>query len=165
MMVLRWTLRVIIFFDIWNVKEEVKTFDGFEEDLVENKNKRVKPFIWEKNNDIETVEIVHPGASYNPSVEDHQVLLRKAVNEQLKKKKEFDTVMDILRVKEDKRKIKELDEELSHSDDNMSEDNNDPIKEHVNIPIIPRKSTAVRNREKRKKTHESIVKKNKIEKN
>jgi len=151
------------YFDIWDVKEEVKKFDGFEEDLVENKNKRVKPFKWEKNNEIEAVEVVHPGASYNPSEEDHQLLLKKAVDEQVKKRKIFDTVMDTLKVKEDKRNIKELDEELSHSEDNNMEED-DPIKEHVNIPIIPRKSTAERNREKRKKIHESNVKKNKLEK-
>jgi len=138
------------YFDIWDVKEEVKKFDGFEEDLVENKNKRVKPFKWEKNNEIEAVEVVHPGASYNPSEEDHQLLLKKAVDEQVKKRKIFDTVMDTLKVKEDKRNIKELDEELSHSEDNNMEED-DPIKEHVNIPIIPRKSTAERNREKKEK--------------
>jgi nucleolar protein 53 len=153
------------FFDIWNVKEEVKKIDGYEEDLVVNKNKRVNPFKWEKNNEIDAVEVVHPGASYNPSEEDHQVLLKKAVDEQLKKKKIYDTVMDTLKVREDKRNIKELDEELSHSEDkNMDEDDTDPIKEHVNIPVIPRKSTAERNREKRKKIHESNVMKSKLEK-
>jgi len=157
------------FFDIWNVKEEVKKMDfkidGYEEDLVENKNKRVNPYKWEKNNVINAVEVVHPGASYNPSEEDHQVLLKKAVDEQLKKKKIYDTVMDKLKVNEDKRNIKELDEELSLSEDkNMDEDDTDPIKEHVNIPVIPRKSTAERNREKRKKIHESNVMKSKLEK-
>jgi len=150
------------FFDIWNVKEEVKKIDGYEEDLVKNKNKKVNPFIWKKNNEIDAVEVVHPGASYNPSEEDHQVLLRKAVDEQVKKRKQFDVVMNSMKTKEDKRKIKELDEVSDAEDDNMSEDDNDPIKERVNIPIIPRKSTAERNREKRKKIHEANVMKNKL---
>jgi len=151
-------------YDIWEEKENSiveKIKEIPDQDPEKSLVKIVRPPKREKPSGIDAVEILKPGSSYNPSYEDHQILLKEAVDEQMKKRKEFDRVMNKFKRENPREIIKELDE--FSSDDDEEEDSNDNLKEHINIPIIPRLSTAQRNREKRRKIHEAIVNKNLIE--
>ncbi|XP_072172986.1 ribosome biogenesis protein NOP53-like [Diadema setosum] len=42
--------------------------------------------------EFNAVEVVHPGASYNPSFEDHQELIQKAINVELERQKKEDKI-------------------------------------------------------------------------
>jgi nucleolar protein 53 len=162
----------IEYFDIWEkekdpldaiIAENPSLEKGY---LMEMEKKKINPPKRVKNNNVEAVEIVEPGASYNPSKEDHEVLLKKAVDEQMKRRKEFYSVMKKVKVENQKetKEIKEL-HEFSSSDEEVDDNTDDnTTNEHVNIPIIPRLTIAERNRQKRRKAHEAIVKKNKLDK-
>ncbi|XP_022089127.1 ribosome biogenesis protein NOP53-like isoform X2 [Acanthaster planci] len=83
-------------YDVWgdNAAKVIKK-GGIEADehfLRVTKNKRTKlpPRYQDKPSKLPAVEIVAPGASYNPSLEDHQALINATYEEELKKQKDED---------------------------------------------------------------------------
>jgi len=101
-----------LYFDLWesgdNVNEkevvENETKNPFRErGYVMTLTKKVRPITRIMPSEIEAVEIINPGGSYNPSVEEHGKLLKEAYDEQMIRRKEFKTVMDQLK-KRPKRK-------------------------------------------------------------
>jgi len=103
---------------------------------------------------VAAVEPPKQGASYNPSFEAHQELLKEAVEEQLKKRKELKDIMAKLKAeqKRDWDPDAEVDPLFTENGANEnSSDEDDGIPEHVFNPHIPRKLQAERNKEARKK--------------
>lgn len=81
------------FYDVWGPTEKQET--GLDEDLetyiAECTNKRrpnIPSLRYQKPSLLPPVEVPHPGASYNPSYEDHQELLREALTVEEKREKE-----------------------------------------------------------------------------
>jgi len=105
----------------------------------------VAPIKREEPSALDHVEIVKPGASYNPSFEDHQKLLQEAVDEQIKNREEFDKVMNPMKRKRRRKKNKEIEDSGDVEDSSeMQDSESDEEKEHVNIQIIPRLTQADR---------------------
>jgi len=114
--------------------------------------KRITPSL------IPAIEVPKSGASYNPAFEAHQSLLKEAVDEQLKKRKELKDTLAKLKAEqrtdwktanEADPIVAEIGETLQGED--FSENEEDPIPEHVYNPHIPRKLQAERNKEARKR--------------
>lgn len=111
------------------------------------------------------VAIPHAGASYNPTEEDHAKLVKEATDIEVAKqeaKKRLDEIVSY---------IKELDN-LKHEVDNNNadneEDDEDEDEDNENEPIVKkpanRKTTAQRNKEKRKKQELAVWRKRQTEK-
>jgi len=146
------------------VVEKDDVFDLWEDNVVEEKEKKLyfkylekksqKSSTLEAPKNIDSVVLPKGGASYNPSEEDHEIMLQLAVDEQLRKKKEYDEVMEKVTAPRKRGHIGEImigvypDEES----DSFEE------KEHENIAFVPRKSQSQRNKDKRRKEQERELK-------
>lgn len=71
------------FYNLWD--EEKKDSD---EEIIQKKKLKVPRYRYQKPSLLPSVEIPHPGSSYNPTYEDHQKLLLEAVLVEQKKEKE-----------------------------------------------------------------------------
>ncbi|XP_073247648.1 ribosome biogenesis protein NOP53-like [Porites lutea] len=85
-------------FDLWETKDAQTGDEHFLTTTRKIKVKKPKT-INRKTSKLKAVEICHPGASYNPSYDDHQLLLKTAHDVELKKVKEIEKL---------KRKVKFL---------------------------------------------------------
>lgn len=111
------------------------------------------------------VSIPHAGASYNPTEEDHAKLLKEAAEIEIAKheaKKKLDEILSY------RKELDNLSGELDNKDDDEEneEDSNDDNNE--NEPVIKktpnRKTTAQRNKEKRRKQELAVWRKRQMEK-
>jgi len=159
------------FYDIWQEEKPdkldklISENPSLEKGYLYPLEKKVKPLIRDKPSLINAVEVPKPGASFNPSEDEHQKLLKDAVDEQLYRAKEFDEVMSKLKhtAKNNNMELYITSDYEEESDGGSNEDDKD-INEHVNIPNVPRLTQAERNKIKRRKIHEAIVKKNAMKK-
>jgi len=114
---------------------------------------------------VKNVEIIKPGGSYNPSKEDHQMLLKEAYDEQMKRREEYDRVMKKLNRENPREIIKPMEEfDINGDGSDNEEDSVSEDKEHVNVSFVPRLTQAERNKIKRRKIHEAILKQNQTNK-
>ncbi|XP_053908791.1 ribosome biogenesis protein NOP53 [Cuculus canorus] len=90
------------FYDIWAAENPLeRALEGQDEwFLQQTKKRRVKrpARLGMKPSDAPAVEVIAPGGSYNPTFEDHQALLLRAHEVELRKKKEEDKVEKQLRI-------------------------------------------------------------------
>jgi len=160
-------------FDIWETNDVdtrdkiVKENPVIEKEYLENRKRKVKvpESMRDKPSEMKAAEVMKPGASYNPSEVEHKMLLKEAVDEQMKNRKEFDKVMkDLKKNRKEGTSFKEdtplIPVEVGEEQEDVNNDDDDTVMEHVNIPIIPRTTQAEINKRKRKRVHEAIVKKN-----
>jgi len=145
----------------------VKENPVIEKEYLENRKRKVKvpESMRDKPSEMKAAEVMKPGASYNPSEVEHKMLLKEAVDEQMKNRKEFDKVMkDLKKNRKEGTSFKEdtplIPVEVGEEQEDVNNDDDDTVMEHVNIPIIPRTTQAEINKRKRKRVHEAIVKKN-----
>jgi len=146
-------------FDIWEEKKEEGNQKKEYLKYLERHSKKAAKLKTPKNVD----SVVRPkgGSSYNPSEEDHARLLQLAVDEQIRKKKEYDLVMEKVTPGKGRSKMGEI--LIGVYGDNASDDSYEE-KEHENIAFIPRKSQKQKNKEKRMKQEERELKLRKKEK-
>jgi len=159
-----------LYFDLWesgdNVNEkevvENETKNPFRErGYVMTLTKKVRPITRIMPSEIEAVEIINPGGSYNPSVEEHGKLLKEAYDEQMIRRKEFKTVMDQLKKDPKEKNAEPMKEFDIGGDDSFEEDDDSEEKEHISVEFVPRLTQAQINKKKRRKIHEAIVEKHK----
>jgi len=165
-------------YDIWETDDIdtrdkiVKKYPVAEKEYLENRKRKVKvpESMRDKSSEFKAVEVMKPGASYNPTEVEHKMLLKEAVDEQVKYKKAYDKVMRTLKknrkegtsFKEDMPLIPVELGDVDNVEEQVSDE--DTPMEHVNIPIIPRLTQAEINKKKRKIVHEAIVKNNTLKK-
>lgn len=83
-------------YDLWNDQNqhdnekdpEIKKIEHQQKALITAHQTKMPVYHLEKRSLLPAVEIPHPGASYNPSIQDHQELLKKAHLVEVQKKKE-----------------------------------------------------------------------------
>ncbi|XP_066840736.1 ribosome biogenesis protein NOP53 [Anser cygnoides] len=84
------------FYDIWADDNPLERALAGQDSwfLQETKKQRVKrpPRLLKKPSQVPAVEVIAPGGSYNPTFEDHQALLLRAHEVEVRKKKEEDKV-------------------------------------------------------------------------
>jgi len=152
-------------FDIWETNDVdtrdkiMKEYPAIEKEYLENKKRKVNvpESMRDKPSVLNSVDVMKPGASYNPSEVEHKMLLKEAVDEHVKNKKAYDKVMRSLKknrkegtsFKEDTPLIPVELGDVEHVEEQVSDD--DTQMEHVNIPIIPRLTQAEINKKKKKK--------------
>jgi len=98
-------------FDIWETEyidtrdKIVKKYPVVEKEYLENRKRKVKvpESMRDKSSEFKSVDVMKPGASYNPSEVEHKMLLKEAVDEQVKYKRTYDKVMRTLKKKIGKR--------------------------------------------------------------
>jgi len=159
-------------YDIWETSDVdtrdkiMKEYPAIEKEYLENKKRKVNvpESMRDKPSVLNSVDVMKPGASYNPSEVEHKMLLKEAVDEQMKNRKEFDKVMkDLKKNRKEGTSFKEdtplIPVEVGEEQEDVNNDDDDTVMEHVNIPIIPRTTQAEINKRKRKRVHEAIVKK------
>lgn len=147
-------------FDIWS--DDSKGDGALSPDWFQPTIKsELKPRKQIKPSTRDAIEIVESGASYNPSSTDHHNLLKKAADirlEGLKKEKKY---------RQYSRGISSLGPQQVDlpvnipSEDDNSETNDTEVEQTSNyVQHVERKTKTERNREKRRKIHESTVQKN-----
>lgn len=167
------------FFNLWDEPEEKDEIVELSKEILSNRFPKVPAHRYQKPSLLPAVEPPHPGASYNPTFQDHQMLISQAVEVELKKEKEEEHLDRVLRKKfptEDKAPteaswIEEMSRGLGMSDDEASEENEDDKEE---FPIIKtwgkptdretRKITVQRNAEKAEKKRQILLAQEKLEK-
>jgi len=151
-------------FDLWAPAEDpldrvVEKYPEIDKEYLIPLKQSIKPPNKRIPSLAPAVELPKEGTSYNPAFGAHQALLKEAVEEQLKKRKELNETMARLKAeqKRDWKPDAETDplftekgneEEKNNAD---SSDEDDGIPEHVFNLHIPRKLTAERNKADRKK--------------
>lgn len=155
-------------FDIWGQEEEkTSSIEDFPEDWYKPAAKKAPPK--EKPNEFKAVEVIEPGASYNPDPEDHKNLLEKVINES--SKKDDEDAKKIIKLLTKRRKSNKDEEDISiflnketinedepkEEEENKETDENE-IKPTNNMEYGERKTKAQRNKEKRRKEHERMMK-------
>jgi len=157
-----------LYFDLWesgdNVNEkevvENETKNPFRErGYVMTLTKKVRPITRIMPSEIEAVEIINPGGSYNPSVEEHGKLLKEAYDEQMIRRKEFKTVMDQLKKDPKEKNAEPMKEFDIGGDDSFEEDDDSEEKEHISVEFVPRLTKAQKKKKKRKKKNKKKKKK------
>ncbi|KAJ3300262.1 Glioma tumor suppressor candidate region protein 2 [Borealophlyctis nickersoniae] len=182
-------------FDLWDVKDNSEADASVTTEYIEPfKAKPVKKpkLPEEKPKAIPAVELTHAGASYNPTFDDHQDALRKAVDDELEKEKkradlakklsypaELDLLDDETFFEDDSEEEESEEEEEETADpsttmsmsngaatDTEREDNGDDApRSHVKpVNVELRKTRAQRNKEARRAEKEREEKKAKEEK-
>ncbi|XP_076620000.1 ribosome biogenesis protein NOP53 [Colletes latitarsis] len=121
------------------------------------KKKKLPTSLHKKHSAIPIIEAPHPGTSYNPSFEDHQNLLQKIAEEEMKLMKEekhlerVTTKMFKKVSPEEKHKnlIKELSEGLKPEETEDSIENDDLEVKSINPPVQNLKKTHVQRRKQK----------------
>ena len=155
------------FFDLWKEEKDERPQEIQDLELDQKtrlgKNKvKVPKRLRQKPTLISAVEVPLPGASYNPSFEDHQKLLQKALDIELQKKEEEDrlkrTVGRYRRKMNEEIAQKEWLKEMSQGLDDYSENDMEetepacePLIRNPPVRAENRKTRAQRNRELRAK--------------
>ncbi|XP_067681218.1 ribosome biogenesis protein NOP53-like isoform X1 [Haliotis asinina] len=95
----RWNLKVNA--DLWDDQPADKDVDGDEHYLLVTKKRRVNvpSYYHKKTSTLPAVEVPHPGASYNPAYDDHQDLLWRAHEVEVKKEKAMQKLFNALDAK------------------------------------------------------------------
>lgn len=154
-------------FDIWAQEEEEPIIKEYPDDWYKPTVKKIKKAPpKEKPNEFKAVEIVEPGASYNPDPEDHKKLLEKVISESNNEEDEKLKTLDKLLKKRNKKNKDEEDISIFIDRNTVTEDveeepeigNQNEGDNKKNIEYGERKTKAQRNREKRRKEHEEKMK-------
>jgi len=161
------------YFDLWTPAKDpldiiIEEFPEVDKEYLVPLTKTYKPLKRISPSLIKAVELPNPGTSYNPDFGEHQILLKDAVDEQLKKRKEMKRVMAKLKAEQrtDWDPANEVDPLVLGTEDLGQEDaseNEDDPGERVFNPHIPRILQAQRNKEARKRAREG-AKRRKLEK-
>jgi len=131
--------------DLWNVDGVVTPVDDITKYHLQQTKKLVRPLperMRLKPSKLPAVQVPHPGASYNPAVEDHQALLQKAHKKELLKDEETKYIQRNLtpKLKEgetlatEESKLEEMSEGLFAKDDESSEDEDEGEEQY---PVHP----------------------------
>ncbi|CAD5123345.1 DgyrCDS11699 [Dimorphilus gyrociliatus] len=164
--------------DIWNDAEDGNNDMNSPDEhfLKVTRTKRVKtPKTYHKKpSEIEAITAPHPGASYNPTFEDHQELLKRATEIEKKKLKEQQKIYNSLNAKFPKTPISEEEylKEMSGGiidnedaeDDSGDESDDVQVTHRATISREDKKTEKQRKKEKARKLQEKVQKLEKIKK-
>ncbi|XP_069738357.1 ribosome biogenesis protein NOP53 [Phaenicophaeus curvirostris] len=150
------------FYDIWGAENPLeRALEGQDEwFLQQTKKRRVKrpARLGTKPSDAPAVEVIAPGGSYNPTFEDHQALLLRAHEVEVKRKKEEDKVEKQLRIPagtELPTAESVLQEQcqglLAESEDEEEEEQEPPAEPEAPRPSAPRREKKTEQQRRREK--------------
>jgi len=157
------------YFDIWETPKDsrdkiIEKFPEIEKEYLEPEKpikppKRITPSL------MPAVELPKEGTSYNPAFESHQALLKEAVEEQLKKRKEIKDTLAKLKAEQKRHWNPEADPILLPGPlEEEEETEDDETTERVFQPYIHRKLQSEINKQIRKKKLEVELRDRKKEK-
>ncbi|KAJ3102507.1 Glioma tumor suppressor candidate region protein 2 [Phlyctochytrium planicorne] len=151
--------------DLWGAREEPKTELDTNEYLEPVRKKDVKkPKLINDKLPISAVKVAEPGASYNPTFDDHQTLLGKALDVELKKESDREKAIKQLSYPPE---LDDLDDEtFFDSDDEVEEDETDGEGQIVKKPVAPtkKKTQAERRRIEKRRQEEMELERKRLEK-
>ncbi|XP_071491718.1 ribosome biogenesis protein NOP53-like [Diadema antillarum] len=81
-------------YDLWDVSSNMKAPEAKPNEhflrVTRKTRKKLPKTYHNRPSEFNAVEVVHPGASYNPAFEDHQELIQKAISVELERQKKED---------------------------------------------------------------------------
>jgi len=154
-------------FDLWETKDS-NTGDKHFLTTTRRRNVKKPKTVNRKTSELEAVEVCAPGASYNPTYEDHQSLLQTAQDVEFKKVKEIEKLKRQVKflTQEEAANLPTWTEEMGQGlfvEDDKDDDDAESDDEHEGIPAGPVRAVDRKTKQQRRKEKEQQEEQKRLE--